>query len=147
MKTSNNITKSKYIRFLICLTGYFVLICLISIFYGVLDDSLLISLGVILIFGVFTFLIPFCNYLIKIIKLDKQVASRDKRIGKIENWQRGFIRILGNVSLTVNGLEYFSDSVYTCNEARDYVGKSVSYCIINDRLVILDFDKTYENSL
>lgn len=108
MKTSNNITKSKYIRFLICLTGYFVLICLISIFYGVLDDSLLISLGVILIFGVFTFLI---------------------------------------VSLTVNGLEYFSDSVYTCNEARDYVGKSVSYCIINDRLVILDFDKTYENSL
>lgn len=147
MKTSNIITKSKYIRFLIWLTVYFVLICLFSLIYGVLDDKPLISLAILLIFVVFLFLIPFCNYLIKLIKLDKKVASRDKRIGKIENWERGFIRILGSVSLTVKGIEYFFDSVYTCNEARDYVGKSVSYCIINDRLVILDFDKTYENNL
>lgn len=147
MKTSNNITKSKYIRFLIWLIGYFVLICLFSLIYGVLDDKPLISLAILLIFGVFLFLIPFCNYLIKLIKLDKKVASRDKRIGKIENWERGFIRILGSVSLTVKGIEYFSDTVYTCAEAHDLVGEWVSFCIINDTLIILDFDKTNENNL
>lgn len=147
MKKSNNITKSKYIRFLIWLTGYFVLICLFSLIYGVLDDKPLISLAILLIFGVFLFLIPFCNYLIKLIKLNKKVASRDKRIGKIENWERGFIRILGSVSLTVNGFEYISDTVYLCTEAHDLVGKWVSYCTINNTLIVLELDETYENSL
>ncbi len=144
MKTNINITKSKYIRFIFILIGFFVLFFLLGVFLGILNDSLIIMLSAIITLDVFIFLLPLFYYLIQIIKLEKKIKLSDKRINKIENWQQGFFRGFGKVSLTLDGVEYFSNSIYTCNEARNLVGKSVIYCIIDDKLILLDLDKTFK---
>lgn len=85
MKTNINITKSKYIRFIFILIGFFVLFFLLGVFFGILNDSLIIMLSAIITLDVFIFLLPLFYYLIQIIKLEKKIKLSDKRINKIEN--------------------------------------------------------------
>lgn len=138
-KTTKIFTISKYLRFIFILLVFFVFALLIGILFGGLYDNLILGLAVGAVCGAILYIVPLCYYLIKLIALKNKTSQADKKLGSIENWKKGFFRGFGKISLSIDETEFFSDTLYTWNEARELVGKSVNYCIIGDTLIILNF--------
>lgn len=65
----------------------------------------------------------------------KEIVPAD---GVITNWKQGFYRYTGGVIIKLNDNEYSTSAYFSTEEAKDMVGKTVSYAIIADTLFIYE---------
>lgn len=130
----------RYINVCFLYIFLFFLSILLGLFFACLKEPVNFLLGVSLggLLGCIIFVPPFVFYLICLVFYRNQSKKNSPRIGTISNWDTGFFRYLGNVSITLENKTYSTPSYMGKNEAQNLVGKNVSFCIINDTLFIYE---------
>ena len=64
--------------------------------------------------------------------------------GVIANWEAGFFRYTGAVIVKVDDKEYSTSAYFSNEEAKEMVGKTVSYAIISETLFIYEVKENKE---
>ncbi|MBR7116979.1 MAG: hypothetical protein IKC87_04645 [Clostridia bacterium] len=83
-------------------------------------------------------LLPGGYYLAMFFVFNKKSKSTTPEDGVIINWESGFFRYTGSVIVKVDGKEYSTAAYFSQEEAKEMVGKAVSYAIIADTLFIYE---------
>ena len=74
----------------------------------------------------------------------KKCESATPVDGVIANWEAGFFRYTGAVIVNVDDKEYSTSAYFSNEEAKEMVGKTVSYAIISDTLFIYEVKENKE---
>ena len=74
----------------------------------------------------------------------KKCESATPVDGVIANWEAGSFRYTGAVIVKVDDKEYSTSAYFSNEEAKEMVGKTVSYAIISDTLFIYEVKENKE---
>lgn len=58
--------------------------------------------------------------------------------GVVSNWAAGFFQHTGSIIVKVDGKEYYTSAYFSHDEAKELVGKRVSYAIIDELLFVYE---------
>lgn len=83
------------------------------------------------------YLIPGVYYIIRYFSYKKHLEQMSVRDGVIWNWELGYLRTNGAVAVKEDDREYLSSAIFSRDEAKDMVGSTISYAIVDDELVII----------
>lgn len=83
-------------------------------------------------------LLPSMYYLVMFFIFKNKCKKIVPADGVITNWEQGFYRYAGSVIIKLNDNEYSTSAYFSIEEAKDMVGKTVSYAIIADTLFIYE---------
>ena len=83
-------------------------------------------------------LLPGGYYLALFLLFKKKSEGITPTDGVIVNWEAGFFRFTGRVILQADGTEYATSAYFDQNEAKEMVGKTVSYAVIDDTLFLFE---------
>ena len=89
-------------------------------------------------------LLPGGYYLTMFFVFKKKCESAIHVDGVITNWEAGFFRYTGAVIVKVDDKEYSTSAYFSNEEAKEMVGKTVSYAIIADTLFIYEIRENKE---
>ena len=103
---------------------------------GVLETGIFLMITVA-INGVFT-LLPAGYYFIMYLNFKNKCERYTPVEGVVSNWEAGFFQHTGSVMVKVDGNEYRSSAYFSSDEAKDLVGNSVLYAIIDEQLFIYE---------
>lgn len=138
------LTLSKYLTVAIkWLTPFALLEILICVLYftGIAEATLFAMISVVN----FVFLLPFgAYYLTMFFVFKKKCEGATPVDGIIVNWEVGFIRYTGAVIVKADDKEYSTSAYFSQEEAKEMVGKTVSYAIIADTLFIYEIKENNE---
>ena len=90
------------------------------------------------IVGFICLLPPGAYYLTMFFVFKKKCENVAPAEGVITNWEAGFYRYTGSVIIKDGGKEYATSAYFSQKEAKELVGKTVSYAIIGDTLFIYE---------
>lgn len=133
----NYLSTKKSLRQSSIILGLFLFMLLIGIIFGTIQNAVLTGAIIGLMFGSLFFLIPAYYYLIIAIILSKKSNNCEKQICKVNNWS-SWARMFGRVSVLIEDKEYPTAAYFTGVEARSFVGKDISFCIIGETLFIFE---------
>ena len=124
---------------------FILIFCFVLWFADVLSTSMLLLITVA-IDGLFVFL-PFAYYFAMFLIYKRKSKSYTPKEGKISNWEEGFFRYTASVIVCIDDNEYQSSAYFTPCEAKELVGKDITYALIDDTLFIYNIlcTKTPEN--
>ena len=111
-----------------------ILICVLH-FSGIAEATLF---ALINIANFICLLLPGGYYLTMFFVFKKKCESATPVDGVIANWEAGFFRYTGAVIVKVDDKEYSTSAYFSNEEAKEMVGKTVSYAIIADTLFIYE---------
>ena len=80
--------------------------------------------------------LPGAYYLVMFFRYRKSCKDHTPVRGVITNWQTGFFRGCGGVILKLGDKEYSTASVFSYDECKEMVGKTVSYALIDEDLFL-----------
>ncbi len=83
-------------------------------------------------------LLPAVYYLVMYLNFKNKCERYTPVEGVVSNWEAGFFQRTGSVVVKVDGNEYWSSAYFSHDEAKDLVGKSVLYAIIDEILFIYE---------
>ena len=110
------------------------LLCAIY-FTGVVETTFFAMLGVI---NFLFLLLPGVYYLTMFLVFKKRCEGVTPMDGVIVNWEAGFFRGTGAVMIKVKDQEYTTSAYFSQEDAKEMVGKSVSYAVIDDTLFLYE---------
>ena len=115
-----------------------ILICVLH-FSGIAEATLFAMINVV---NFVFILFPGSYYLTMFFVFKKKCESVTPVDGVIANWEAGFFRYTGAVIVKVDDKEYSTSAYFSNEEAKEMVGKTVSYAIIADTLFIYEIKET-----
>lgn len=118
-----------------------ILICVLY-FSGIAEATLFAMINVV---NFVCLLLPGGYYLTMFIVFKKKCENATPVDGVIVNWEAGFFRYTGAVIVKVDDKEYSTSAYFSNEEAKELVGKTVSYAIIADALFIYEIVENKEN--
>ena len=111
------------------------LLCLLLAFIKGLNIEMAMLIGSVL--GLIV-LLPAIYYFVWFFVFRKKCRSITPGEGIVVNWQLGFFKHTGSVSVKVNDREYSTGLVFFRDEAQGLVGKSVLYAVFDDVLFLYE---------
>ena len=119
------------------LTPFVLLEILISILYFA-NVAQLGLFTVINIIDVVCLLIPGSYYLIMFFVFRSKRKNVIPVEGVISNWESGFYRYTGAVTIKIDDKTYSTSAYFSSDECKELVGKTISYAIIYETLFIFE---------
>ena len=142
--TMKKLTLSKYfmtaLKWLTPFALLEILICVLH-FSGIAEATLF---ALINIANFICLLLPGGYYLTMFFVFKKKCESATPVDGVIANWEAGFFRYTGAVIVKFDDKEYSTSAYFSNEEAKEMVGKTVSYAIISDTLFIYEVKENKE---
>ncbi len=139
------LTLSKYVttslKWLLPLTFLELLVCLL--YFTESADYTLFSM--ITLINFILLLPPGAYYLIMFFVFKNKCEKVSPSVGVITNWESGFFRYTGAVIMKVGDTEYSTSAYFSSEKAKEMVGKTVSYAIINQTLFIYEIKENSES--
>lgn len=83
-------------------------------------------------------LLPGAFYLIMFFVYRNKCADITPKDGIIANWKSGFFRYTGALIIKEDDKEYSTAAYFNIEEAKDMVGKTASYVIIDETLIVYE---------
>jgi len=113
-------------------------ICIVLLISGVIDTGMFLFIAVA-INGIFL-LLPAGYYFAMYLSFRKKCEKYAPLKGVVANWEAGFYRYTGSIIVKVDDTEYSSSACFSYEECRELVGKTVSYAIIDEILIIYEIE-------
>ncbi len=131
---------NKYKKFSFVWLGLFFLLVFLSLLIGLsegvdFDFAVRIGLPIGLVCGS-PFLVAAIYGWVTYATLKGKAATYTPEEGVISNWGNLFRSVYAYVSLTIEGKEYRSGVYFFRTEAKNLVGKRISYAVIDEKLFI-----------
>ena len=104
-------------------------------FTGVVEATLFVLVNII---NLVCLLIPGVYYLAMFFVFKRKCGSFTPSEGVITNWEAGFFRYSGKVIIKTKEGEYSTSAYFSRYEAKETVGKTVSYAVIDETLFIYE---------
>ena len=111
-----------------------IIICILH-FSGIAEETIFAMITVV---NFVFLLIPGGYYIVMFFVFKRKSVSATPVEGVITNWEPGFFRYTGALIVKVDGKEYSTSAYFNQEEAKEMVGKTVSYAIIADTLFIYE---------
>lgn len=103
------------------------------------DKDAWLPLVAAMLFTALWLLTPSVCYFSMYYRYKKKCVGLLPREGVVQNWSlSSFDRFKGSVMIKDGGREYHSSSIFSKDEAREMVGKTVYYIILDDTLIIYE---------
>ncbi len=83
------------------------------------------------------YLIPGLYYITRYFSYKKHLEQMTVKDGVIWNWELGHLRTNGAVAVKEDDREYLSSAIFSRDEAKNMVGSTIRYAIVDDELVII----------
>lgn len=103
-------------------------------FTGIIESAIC---GIVCV-GYPLIIIPGIYYLIMFFVFKKKCENFTPSEGVIVNWEAGFFRPTGAVIVKVDDKEYSTSAYFNQDDAKEMVGKTVTYAIIDETLFIYE---------
>lgn len=125
---------TSFVRF-----GLFLCFCLLGVCLGLLENlrwEMGLCIGAVL--GGIFYLLPAVYYFYLCIAFKKKCENVEQKEGVITNWELGFWRYGGCVCLKEGEQELLSSEIFGRTEAKELVGRTVKYAVIDEILFIYE---------
>lgn len=106
--------------------------------YFSMSDKFAITVAVVSLASILTLLLPSIYYFYMYFKFKIKCKNIAPTNGVISTWEHGFFRYTGAVIIKVNDTDYSTSAYFNYDDAKDLVGKTVSYAIIDETLIIYE---------
>ncbi len=97
-----------------------------------------ITIAVVSLFSVLALLMPSLYYFYMYFKFKIKSKKITPTQGVISNWEHGFFRYTGAIIIKIDDKEYSTSAYFNYDDAKELVGKSILYSIIDEVLIIYE---------